>query len=279
MQRFSAEIIGENNLPITLDITSNKKENQKAIVIFCHGFKGFKDWGAWNLVAEKFAKEGFIFLKFNFSHNGTSPKNLLDFENIKAFSENNYTKELNDLQTVIDWAISSDFPLSKVFNQKIYLIGHSRGGGAVLVKSYEEEKIVKTCTWASIDSYERFGTAEQILAWQKAGEHVFINGRTGQKMPINYQFYQDFLDNKSRLNIQKAVENNQKKLLVIHGLNDPAVSFQSAKNIANWSKNANLLTIKNADHVFGSKHPYTEKELPEQLDFVVEKTIYFFKTV
>ena len=27
---------------------------------FAHGYKGYKDWGAWNLMAEKFAKNGFI---------------------------------------------------------------------------------------------------------------------------------------------------------------------------------------------------------------------------
>ena len=40
------------------------------IVIFIHGFMGFKDWGAWHLMAKVFAKAGFFFVKFNFSHNG-----------------------------------------------------------------------------------------------------------------------------------------------------------------------------------------------------------------
>ena len=36
------------------------------LVIFVHGYKGYKDWGAWDLMAEKFAEAGFFFVKFNF---------------------------------------------------------------------------------------------------------------------------------------------------------------------------------------------------------------------
>ena len=30
------------------------------LLIFVHGYKGYKDWGAWNLMAEDFAKAGFF---------------------------------------------------------------------------------------------------------------------------------------------------------------------------------------------------------------------------
>lgn len=276
MQNKVSKIIGSNELPITIDITFNNESlKAKPVVIFCHGFKGFKDWGAWDLVANQFAEKDFIFLKFNFSHNGTTTKSLLDFDNLKAFSENNYSKELEDLQLVINWVNSDSFPIANK-SKEIYLIGHSRGGGAVLIKSSEEKTICKTATWASIDSYNRFGTEGQIAKWKKEGQHVFVNGRTGQKMPIKYQFYSDYIQNRTRLDIQKSVETNLKPLLVVHGTKDPAVEFQSAENINSWSKNAMLLPIKNADHVFGSKHPFTEKKLPKDLAKVVNETIKFF---
>ena len=69
----------------------------------------------------------------------------MDFENLEAFSENNYTKELEDLATVITFTQSKDFPIEKneVDLEQIFLIGHSRGGGAVLVKTLEEKKVKK----------------------------------------------------------------------------------------------------------------------------------------
>ena len=67
--------INQEPHPILADIYYPNISNG-CLVVFCHGFKGFKDWGAWHLVAEKFAQDGFIFLKFNFSHNGIGQEDL-----------------------------------------------------------------------------------------------------------------------------------------------------------------------------------------------------------
>ena len=58
---------GSSNKPIILDQTFNDEMKNVGVVVFCHGFKGFKDWGHFNKVAELFADAGFVFLKFNFS--------------------------------------------------------------------------------------------------------------------------------------------------------------------------------------------------------------------
>ncbi|NBP30017.1 MAG: alpha/beta hydrolase, partial [Flavobacteriia bacterium] len=34
---------------------------QGDLILFVHGFMGFKDWGAWNLVATYFEQQGFAF--------------------------------------------------------------------------------------------------------------------------------------------------------------------------------------------------------------------------
>ena len=52
----------QNKKPIVFDIFYKKNNVQKPIVIFCHGYKGFKDWGAWNLVGKEFAKNNFFFV-------------------------------------------------------------------------------------------------------------------------------------------------------------------------------------------------------------------------
>src|SRR6056297_3498830 len=70
----------------------------KPLVVFAHGYKGFKDWGAWHLVGKAFAEAGFDFLKFNFSHNGGTVAEPIDFPDLHAFSRNTYTKELEDLE-------------------------------------------------------------------------------------------------------------------------------------------------------------------------------------
>ena len=96
-------IEGGGSRPIVGDLTYISSNEEKDLIIFCHGYKGFKDWGCWNLMANKFVSRGFHFLKFNFSHNGGTITNPIDFPDLKAFSENNYSIEVNDVSRVIEF--------------------------------------------------------------------------------------------------------------------------------------------------------------------------------
>ena len=73
------KIKGSRNRIMTADLSYTASQEEVPLVIFAHGFQGFKDWGSWPLAAEIFASKGFPFLKFNFSHNGTTPAHLTEF--------------------------------------------------------------------------------------------------------------------------------------------------------------------------------------------------------
>ncbi|MDG1858583.1 MAG: hypothetical protein P8I94_05750, partial [Emcibacteraceae bacterium] len=60
------------------------------LIVFVHGYMGFKDWGCWNLVEDYFTELGFGFCKYNVSHNGCSTKDSLNFVDLEAFAEDNY---------------------------------------------------------------------------------------------------------------------------------------------------------------------------------------------
>ena len=129
--------------PILIDTFYTNTKTKQPIVIFCHGYKGFKDWGAWNLMATSIAKSGFCFVKFNFSHNGGTVENPIDFPDLEAFGNNNYTKELDDLNAVITWA-ENHFATNLLIDiHQIYLVGHSRGGGIAILKASEDDRIKK----------------------------------------------------------------------------------------------------------------------------------------
>ena len=100
-------IQGQHGKPILTDVFYVENNQPKPVIIFCHGYKGFKDWGAWDLMAKFFAEAGFYFVKFNFSHNGGTVQQPIDFPDLEAFGNNNYTKELDDLQSVIYWVYSN----------------------------------------------------------------------------------------------------------------------------------------------------------------------------
>ncbi|MGH1385023.1 alpha/beta hydrolase family protein [Kordia sp.] len=269
----------ENDKSILIDYFFKKNHQQKPIVIFCHGYKGFKDWGAWDLVAEAFAKADCFFVKFNFSHNGGTIEQPIDFPDLEAFGENNYTKELNDLQFVIDSLVGNSFEYSAEANtQYISVIGHSRGGGIVTIKAAEESKVSKVISWAGVSDYaSRFPKGDALKDWKNSGVYHVINGRTKQEMPHFYQFFEDFQANATRLDIERAAKNIQIPHLIIHGTTDPAVSAEEAKQLHQWNPSSKLHLIENADHVFGARHPWKQTQLPNDLEKVVETTIDFIK--
>ena len=270
-----------NQKDTLIDYFFKKNHQAKPIVIFCHGYKGFKDWGAWDLVAEAFAEAGYFFVKFNFSHNGGTMEQPIDFPDLEAFGQNNYTKELDDLQFVIDHVTSDSFKFSAETNSsQISIIGHSRGGGIVTIKASEEATIHHVISWAGVSDFaSRFPKGEALQEWKNSGKMYVTNGRTKQEMPHFYQFFEDFQANESRLNIQRATKNIQIPHLIVHGTSDPAVSSEDAKDLHDWNPNSKLHFIENADHVFGARHPWEESTLPKHLEEIVKTTIDFIKNV
>lgn len=270
----------KNNKPILIDVFFKNDEKPKPIVIFCHGYKGFKDWGAWDLMAENFSNVGFFFIKFNFSHNGGTIEQPIDFPDLEAFGNNNYTKELEDLEDVINWIKNTNNAtfLKNIDKESISLIGHSRGGGIVLLKSNENNDIKKVITLASVcDFGKRTATIGNLEQWKKEGVKYVLNGRTKQQMPHFYQFYEDFKANEERLNIKKATENLAIPHLLIHGDNDTSVKIEESENLYKWNPKAVYKIIRNSDHVFNVKHPWEKKEMSKELKEAVKKSIEFLK--
>ena len=267
---------GQHSKPIVTDVFYQETRQPKKVIIFCHGYKGFKDWGAWNLMAETFANAGFFFIKFNFSHNGGTPENPIDFPDLEAFGNNNYTKELDDLESIIDWISTNSTYKNDVNLDDISIIGHSRGGGIVLLKAHEDKRVKRVITLAAVSDFgSRSSTIGDLENWKKTGVKYVVNGRTKQQMPHFYQFYKNFKENESRLNIQNAVKNLQIPLLIIHGDHDTSIDIEEAHQIHSWQPNSTLEIIKDADHVFNVSHPWHKNKLSKELSQTTQLCIDF----
>lgn len=248
-----------------------ENEQKLPLVIFVHGYKGYKDWGAWNIMGEKLAEAGFFFVKFNFSHNGTTVEDPYHFADLEAFGNNNYSRELSDLGVVIDHFIRHP----NVDDQKVILIGHSRGGGISIIKTFEDERINGLITLASVDTLERFPVGEAFENWKKKGVYYVLNGRTKQEMPHYFQFYEDYEKNIHRFDVERATEMAKAHMLIIHGTGDESVDPKQAEHLHILNPNSELFFVENANHTFGAKEPWTENELPGDLKLVTEKCIAF----
>ena len=265
-----------DNKPILIDAFYSKELTDQAIIFFCHGYKGFKDWGAWNIMATEFAKAGFCFIKFNFSHNGGTMHDPIDFPDLEAFGNNNYTKELNDLNDVISWSQDYFIDNLHVDTSKINIIGHSRGGGIAIIKASEDNRINKVITLASVSDFgSRSSTSGDLLNWEKTGVKFVLNGRTNQQMPHYYQFYEDFKANEERLHIQSAERRLRVPHLIIHGNKDNSIDIIEARKLHQWNPKSKLLEIDGADHVFNTKHPWDNANLSSELKSAVLSSIDF----
>tara|TARA_B100001142_G_scaffold105956_1_gene107807 strand:+ start:95 stop:919 length:825 start_codon:yes stop_codon:yes gene_type:complete len=264
-------IDGSNKLPILIDSTALDHSKGGRVIVFSHGFKGFKDWGPFNKIAEEFAINDFVFVKFNFSHNGTTIDNPYDFDNLSAFGNNNFCRELDDLNLVIDWLCRTYDP------KEIIAFGHSRGGGISMLKVNEDNRINKLVTWASPSDFISRVLKENKEIWKKKGVAYIYNGRIKKNMPMYYQFYENCLDNQNRLSIKNSVRNIKIPQLIIHGDHDPTVDVCEAESLNKWNPSSHLHIIKGADHVFGGFHPYNLHSFPPGLDEAISETIDFLK--
>ncbi len=273
-------INGASGLPVAIDIFFNEDGLQKSVVIYAHGFNGFKDWANFDMIAALFAEEGFVFIKFNFSHNDTAPQTPEDFTNLEAFGNNNYSKQLNDLQIVTDWICDAANPYHNNINtNNISLIGHSMGGGIAIIFASEDKRINQLVTWAAIAECKTpWGswTVEKMEDWKAKGVQYYENGRTKQQMPLYYQLHEDYEQNQQRLNICEAIKNTTVPVLICHGTNDNAVPVSKAYLLKEAQPNAEMFTVV-SDHVFGRSHPWPHDYLPAATEDIVNKTIGFLK--
>lgn len=268
--------------PIATDIHYDENGGKRPVIIYAHGFNGFKDWGNFDLIAAQFVDAGFTLIKFNFAFNGTRPETPEDFTDLEAFRENNYTKELDNLGAVIDWASSKDNPYAEYIKaEQLGLCGHSMGGGISIIKASEDNRVKAVVTWASISECKTpWGSwpAQRMEAWKREGVAYIENSRTHQQMPLGYQLFEDYEQNKERLSIEAAIKRLSIRMLLVHGTADTSVPVERAYRLKEWQPAAELSTL-DTDHVFGRRHPWTEQHLPETMITALEKTIGFFKSV
>lgn len=265
--------------PLLADIRYMADGVKKPIILFAHGFKGFKDWGHFNLIADHIAERGFVFAKLNFSHNGTTPDHPVDFADLEAFSENNFSIELDDLTVMIDHLLGtqSKVPENEVNTEHLFLIGHSRGGAMALLKAQEDKRVKKVAAWAPIHNLSERWPEESLAQWKEEGVQHIFNSRTGQDMPLKYQLVEDLIKNKERLDIPDAVQKMDKPALLIHGTEDETLPYQNTLTLAKRHPLAESFIVEGTNHVFGGKHPYDEQELPEATLKILNRTLSFFQ--
>jgi uncharacterized protein len=245
------------------------------VVVVCHGFKGFKDWGFIPHLCDSLAEAGIAALRFNFSHNGVVGHSQ-EFEALDKFAVNLIGKELEDLSSVLDYICTGRVETFEQLDaSRIGLLGHSRGGGIAILTARDRPEVKCLAGWASISHFDRF-TPEAIAKWREAGVMYVENTLTGQKMPMDIAVMDDFEANRERYDVRNAVAELDIPLLLVNGDKDESVSLDEMRELMEASKGeADTLIIERANHTFQIGHPRFGSN--RYYGQALEETVSFFK--
>jgi uncharacterized protein len=239
-------------------------------VVVCHGFKGFAHWAFFPYLARSLAQSGLTAITFDFSGSGIG-RDRETFTEPDAFGGNTFSRELEDIGNVVDYARRMKF-----IKGKFGLFGHSRGGAmAILYAATPDAEVKSLVTWAAIGR-TTWWTREEALVWRKKGYADVTNSRTGQVMRMGTDLLDDVeMHGNTKLNVAAAAAKIKMPWLIVHGTSDETVPSTDAERLHELSLGTSTLRlIGGASHAFDAKHPLGE--VPQVLEQVVQETVKFF---
>jgi pimeloyl-ACP methyl ester carboxylesterase len=261
---------------LSFDITLNTDFKIYKPLIFLHGFKGFKDWGHYPLMAEELAEKGFAVFKLNFSKNGVIPPDLFSFNDLDAFGRNTISQELADVERLLDWIRNNDLS-NRLIWDKLTLMGHSRGGATAVIFASMNNCIRYLITIAAVADLKRMLNPAKLEEWKDKGVIYVLNSRTNQQMPLYINLRNDFYENINNYDVLKAADKIKIPTLVLHGDSDEAVPLGDAYKFNQAIRSSQLVIMSGANHTFNGYHPFNEIHLPNKVKELLNNIVNFIK--
>ena len=265
----------EDDLFIRGEIHANEALGQRQpVLLFCHGFKGFKDWGSFPYAAEALAQQGIVTVRFNFSCNGVGESGD-DFDELEKFAINTYAREIADLDALVNWLNGPDAPLpAYVDREQLFLLGHSKGGGDAILFGAQHPQVKGIVTWNGVADVNLF----DVKLRAEIAEHgvgYIANARTGQQMPIRKVVIDDVDEHKDEYDLLAKVAQMEKPLLIMQGEKDYERLVKGAGRLHQAAKNSELHWIKEGNHTWNTRHPFAGTT--PQLEEAIETTASFIQ--
>lgn len=277
----SGKVNSNEGLPIRYDLYSPISRNGLSfpVIIFLHGFKGFKDWGPFPDVCEELARAGFGVVAMNFSLNGIGDERT-EFTELDLFERETLSQDLDDIGTVIDALQRGEISdsHSNLNTDTIGLVGHSRGGHTAIAAAVEYDPIQCLVTWSAVADYRDRWTDQMKKDWEEKGYTEIENSRTGQMMKVGKAVYEDSIDNAERVIAMERINELRIPTLFIHGREDETVEYTNSEklHIACKTRDKELRLVANGTHTYGGSHPFEDEDFTKPLSEVIDWTEGWF---
>ncbi|NOG56010.1 MAG: alpha/beta hydrolase [Planctomycetes bacterium] len=248
-----------------------------AVVLFVHGFLGYKDYGMFPYLAHHTASHGYASLRFNLSHSGMTNR-IETFERPDLFEKDTWSKQVFDVMSVMSAAEAGRIPGCPA-GLPCILYGHSRGGVTVLLTSG------RLCA-AATGTTDQVGTVDPLFAklappaavvtaaapsftyrlspGQKEqlahdGFVEVVSNRTGQTLRIDRGWLDEQIEHPQAHDLSAHVKAITCPLTIVHGERDPTVPASCAHDLLGSAGGVDGRTrqiiVPGADHVFNTPNP------------------------
>jgi esterase/lipase len=240
-------------------------------VLVCPGFMAYKDWGPYQYYGNKFAEAGFISVVMNYSHSGIKDdvSKITDYDN---FASNTVTQELIDMNIIIESIADSKFSDYGVDENKIIILGHSRGAANAVIAAARDRRIKALVTWAAIANYDRW-TGHQKKAWKRTGYLPRKKDFKANPLRMDLSFLEDIEINKDKFNLVEAAQKVYVPWLIVHGEEDLLAKITEAEQLYNASNKSTteFIRLKKLGHLLGVEIPFDESnpEINNVLDLTI----------
>ena len=257
---------GARNQPIFA--STHTATTPRGILVICHGFKGYKDYGFFPHLAQAAAQTGLTSHRFNFSHSGMTPQ-IETFERPDLFEQDTWATQVEDLHRIIAYVGSqSEAP--------IVLFGHSRGGITCLLAAAQPTRPVAGIIVAAAPHEACHLDPDQQQLLRTAGRLPSPSARTGQILYVGRSWLDEIERDPAASDPVTAITKVGRPRLLIYGEKDPTVPLASMKTLQAAAPDSATLLIPNASHTFNCPNPLPlDQSPPPPTQALIDATIAF----
>jgi len=240
----------------------------RGVLVCCHGFKGYKDYGFLPRLAQHAADAGLIAHRFNFSHSGMTDE-IETFARPDLFEQDTWAKRVRDIIRVIDEVASAP-------GLPVVLFGHSNGGLASLLAAAQlGDRLAGVVTAASPADACLLDESQRGLL-RRTGRLASPSGRTGQNLYVGRAWLEEIESDPPRFDPVLAVARIPGPVLLLHGDDDATIPVEAVHRLHAAAAHQQARVIQGASHTFNAPNPLPlDTPLPPPTAELLDGTLDF----